>query len=65
VRQELLRCSSWLAPPNKRDKNKGEVLTRIGEVHVPLNDEGLHPRTVINVTQRWRYRQAAELLRRR
>jgi hypothetical protein len=54
----LLRRGSWLVSTNKYDKNKREVRTRSGEVHVPLDNEDLDLRTVINVTQRWGYEQA-------
>jgi hypothetical protein len=37
-------------PTNKRNKNKGELPIKSGEVDAPLYDKGLHPRTVINVT---------------
>jgi hypothetical protein len=50
VCQELLRCGRWLVFANKCDKNKREVCTRSGEVHVPLDDEDLVLGMVINVT---------------
>jgi hypothetical protein len=56
VCQELLQCGSWLVPASKLNKNKGELPIKSGEVDAPLDDKGLHPGTVINVTQRWSYR---------
>ena len=50
---ELLWRDGWLVSTNKCDKNKGEVRSRCGELHVPLNEEDLDLGPVINVTQRW------------
>jgi hypothetical protein len=50
---ELLKRDSRLAATNECDENKGEVRSRRGEPHVPLDDEDLDLGTTINVTQRW------------
>jgi hypothetical protein len=50
---ELLNSDSRLATTNECDENKGEVRSRRGELHIPLDDEDLDLGTTINVTQRW------------
>jgi hypothetical protein len=47
---ELLKRDSRLAATNECDENKGEVRSRRGEPHVPLDDEDLDLGTTINVT---------------
>jgi len=50
---ELLWRDSWLIPTNERDKNKGKVCFRHGELHVLRDNEDLDLGTAVGITQRW------------
>jgi hypothetical protein len=50
---ELLRRDGRLVSTNECDEDKGEVRSRLGEVHVSLDDEDLDLGTIINDPRRW------------